>query len=260
MCPKHYSQVQRGSVERSARPGPNPECAVSHCRNQAETSAPGSLCRAHYQIKYRGVDPESRILRNDGKTRAACWVMDCSKAATTLRLCNYHARRARTGKLEVPAELGVRLNPPCAFEGCSGISVTKGLCHSHYCQLQEGRGLKEVRDYGKYTRGEHICARKDCRRPAASQSLCDRHASSRTQYGLTVEEYLTVWENPVCQNPRCGAIKRLHMDHDHVTGKFRALLCSSCNTSLGHLKEDSERILGLAEYIRGFQSPVASIP
>jgi hypothetical protein len=41
----------------------------------------------------------------------------------------------------------------------------------------------------------------------------------------------------------------LHVDHDHKTGKVRGLLCNTCNTSLGLLSEDKNRITGLITYL-----------
>jgi hypothetical protein len=35
-----------------------------------------------------------------------------------------------------------------------------------------------------------------------------------------------------------GKIKDLAVDHDHVTGAIRALLCSACNTAIGLFNDD----------------------
>lgn len=39
--------------------------------------------------------------------------------------------------------------------------------------------------------------------------------------------------------------KLTHLDHDHLTGAFRGILCSNCNTGLGMFK-DSPRLLAMA--------------
>ncbi|WP_442942261.1 endonuclease VII domain-containing protein [Nonomuraea sp. NBC_00507] len=56
------------------------------------------------------------------------------------------------------------------------------------------------------------------------------------------------------QGGACAACRRvtdqnLHVDHCHTTGKVRGLLCVGCNTALGLLAEDSERIRGLLGYL-----------
>lgn len=256
LCPKHYNQQMYGAPERTRDGSETPKCAVSHCVRLANSRTEGSLCQAHYHIKWRGGDPESRILRAKddakGRTDKKCRVGDCHRRAETKSLCNYHARQARTGRIEVPAELGIKLNGPCSFEGCERPYTSKRLCHSHYMQWTSTGKLTELRDYGKYVKGDHVCAVGQCKKPAVSQGLCERHNAMRVNYKLTVEQITEVWENPVCSNPGCGETKRLHMDHDHATGAFRALLCSGCNTGLGMLKEDAARIRGLADYIESF--------
>jgi hypothetical protein len=250
LCPTHYAQQLLGSQPQSSDWSEHPPCAVSHCDIPATTRAEGSYCRAHYQLAYRGVDPETRRAPKNGnlKTDKTCWVAECARRVDSNGLCNYHARRARGGKLEVPEELGVKLNGPCSFEGCDRPYISKGLCHSHYCQLQEGRQLKELREYGKYVKGDHVCGVPSCKKAAISMGFCGNHKSLQIQYGLTVEEFVEVWTDPRCENPGCSNITRLHMDHDHDTGKYRGLLCSGCNSALGFLKEDTARMEGLAVY------------
>lgn len=53
----------------------------------------------------------------------------------------------------------------------------------------------------------------------------------------------------VAQGGRCAICKRhvkLVVDHDHVTGKFRGMLCNKCNKGLG-LFEDSIQFLVMAQ-------------
>lgn len=39
------------------------------------------------------------------------------------------------------------------------------------------------------------------------------------------------------------------VDHDHKTGRVRALLCQNCNVGIGHLKHDKEIAHRAVEYL-----------
>lgn len=47
-----------------------------------------------------------------------------------------------------------------------------------------------------------------------------------------------------------GALMLAVVDHDHVTGKVRGLLCRQCNSALGFAGDNPERLERLARYLR----------
>jgi Recombination endonuclease VII len=47
----------------------------------------------------------------------------------------------------------------------------------------------------------------------------------------------------------CGSEENLHIDHDHNTGKIRALLCRSCNIGLGHFKDEPSLLVRGVDYL-----------
>lgn len=254
MCPMHYAREKNGHLPRVQNNSEPPKCSVSHCEQVSQGHKEATpLCRPHYQLKYRGIDPETRVVVAHGKTREVCRFEQCQKRSDTAGYCNYHARRIRTGRIPRPGGCTIKLNDPCSFEGCDRPYATRKLCHSHYSQFMATGSTQELRDYDKYTRGELRCSVARCRKRSVSTGLCDNHKSLQVQYGVTPERMVEIWENPRCENPGCPETKRLHMDHDHASGKFRGLLCNGCNTGLGLLKEDFDRIAGIAEYLKRFK-------
>lgn len=63
-------------------------------------------------------------------------------------------------------------------------------------------------------------------------------------YGITLEEYeeLKIKQNnecAICEGEGRGRYKVLDIDHDHETGKVRGLLCHTCNSGIGMLKDST---------------------
>ena len=68
-------------------------------------------------------------------------------------------------------------------------------------------------------------------------------------FGITLEQYQALWDEQkglcaICGGPetatdgRTKKLKWLSVDHNHQTGKVRALLCQNCNSVIGHAAED----------------------
>ena len=97
--------------------------------------------------------------------------------------------------------------------------------------------------------------------PPGYQLEVARKSFLKRKYGMTLESYQALWDAQkglcaVCGKPETvskfdnGTIDSLSVDHDHVTGKVRGLLCGRCNTSLGLLYENEIIIQSLLDYIR----------
>lgn len=75
-------------------------------------------------------------------------------------------------------------------------------------------------------------------------------------YGMTLQE----WEERfIAQDGKCAVChkpldrsrpKDIHVDHNHVTGIVRGLLCASCNRGLGFFKEDPDILAAALDYLR----------
>lgn len=76
----------------------------------------------------------------------------------------------------------------------------------------------------------------------------------KRSYGLTLEEYNKLLEKSdyrctVCQKTKSMVGRRLCVDHDHKTNIIRGVLCGKCNTALGLLDDDPQRIIKLYQYL-----------
>lgn len=93
-------------------------------------------------------------------------------------------------------------------------------------------------------RSEIIQSRREWRK----QTGADR----RHSYGLSIEEFNAM---VVAQNGRCAICGEIptgrgfHVDHCHLTGKIRGLLCRGCNLALGNMKDDPVRLKRAADYL-----------
>lgn len=73
------------------------------------------------------------------------------------------------------------------------------------------------------------------------------------RFGITKDDYAGM---VVAQGSKCAICGTFHeyaaalaVDHCHSTGKVRGLLCRSCNTALGFLKDDVALLRAAIDYL-----------
>lgn len=127
-----------------------------------------------------------------------------------------------------------------------------------------------------------VCNKNDNPKSTNKGHLCKPCASNRTKewfknnpeqhffnqikakYGINKQDYLMMVEK---QNNKCAICgeeeeqvnvwkrdqkRRLAIDHNHITGEIRGLLCYRCNTTLGKLNEDVELLKNMIIYLEEF--------
>lgn len=83
-------------------------------------------------------------------------------------------------------------------------------------------------------------------------------------YGITVETYRSMWKSQGGFCAICGEVDydgiRLCVDHDHVTGTVRGLLCGKCNRGIGLLKDSPAVLAKAALYLEAHLHKDTEVP
>jgi hypothetical protein len=111
---------------------------------------------------------------------------------------------------------------------------------------------KELRDKSKdrYNKAKREW-RKNNKEKNAIQMKKD---SLKRMYGLSLEkldEMIVSQENkcPICQQQFDERAHKYHVDHDHTTGRVRAVLCVQCNLGLGRFCDNTDSLKRAIDYI-----------
>lgn len=84
--------------------------------------------------------------------------------------------------------------------------------------------------------------------------LARRRSTLKNKYGMTLEQFdaLLVEQGgrcAICRTDDPGKKGIWHIDHCHGSGVVRGLLCSPCNTGLGHFKDSIENLVRAVNYV-----------
>lgn len=82
----------------------------------------------------------------------------------------------------------------------------------------------------------------------------ERKHNLKRLYGLTPEQYYQMLEAQggvcaICRTIPSEKRKTLSVDHDHVTGAVRKLLCARCNSAIGFLWDSPDLVQRALDYL-----------
>jgi 3-phenylpropionate/cinnamic acid dioxygenase small subunit len=85
------------------------------------------------------------------------------------------------------------------------------------------------------------------------------------QYGIRPEDREAMareqgFRCAICREELDLEKRRTHVDHDHVTGKIRGVLCAHCNAALGYLRDNPNTALACAAYLELHKSECSLSP
>lgn len=172
----------------------------------------------------------------------------------------------------------------CDVEECPRPHLALGFCKSHYRRFKRyGDPLHIVpSDLAPAKVGYRVCNKCEEEKPLEEYPKDSRSLEGRKRVCSTcTNSYLQVWASENYDRTKdarrravvlikygeagvaafdrimagegcdiCHKVRpRMAIDHDHITGFVRGILCSNCNTALGLVGEDYAVIVGMMDYL-----------
>lgn len=146
----------------------------------------------------------------------------------------------------------------------------KGLCQSCYKSTKNAEARRAECHPERRAMAKGLCKacynkarpKATCHpdRPVNCKGLCSRCYMLTWHYGAEPEQAKALADQRHCDickqelsDPAGNGHRRGtegHIDHDHVTGKIRGVLCGRCNVGLGMLRDSETALIRAIEYLK----------
>jgi Recombination endonuclease VII len=220
------------------------------------------MCQGCYYRLRRNGSVARKNVKNAGAT---CSADACAKAAFAKGMCQLHYEQAqhpinhswRITRSRHPGQYPAEWDRFDAF--LSDVGERPGPKHQ----------LRRI-DHTKPWAADNIewlepIVVLDCYSPE-DRSAYERAWRFKTKFGITTADYDQMFAAQsglcaICDKPPTKVSRGnrkatdLAVDHDHDTGVVRGLLCASCNTVLGLLGDDTDRLQAAIGYLEKHKRP-----
>lgn len=87
-----------------------------------------------------------------------------------------------------------------------------------------------------------------------AKAAIHRRHKLKSNYGITLEDYNALLKRQgglcaICQE-ECKTHAVLSVDHDHVSGRIRGLLCARCNQMIGLARDRTDILVSALRYLQ----------
>ncbi len=253
-CSAHYNRWRKYGDPLASKPDPlrvrsvaGMICAVDDCGKPVKSA---SYCASHYQRFRKHGDPLAGRTPPSPKG-SPCDVEGCTRPRLARGYCKPHYRRfmQHGDPLGSGAPAHRVLPEDIDRDGkrtCTRCGLTKPL--DQFGLSSRGRSGRKRWCTACYSANSSAWQKANPQRVQTAR----RAALVRRMYGeagvLAEQRRLAGEGCDVCGRRPPGK-RGMAIDHCHVTGQFRGLLCAPCNQALGLADEDPARLRALADYL-----------
>ena len=283
LCGACYIRLQRyGSTDYRERPKKGEHLCLNCNRDPIHAKG---LCKVCYSKEHRSKSKvgvckdcgiETRLIAKqrcqtcykvyiEEKKKAVCLGCEELMPIKAMGMCNKCYQRYL--KHDDPTKGRIKKgDEPCSHCGARPVHAQHlcGNCYARYIARGKADRVK-VKAIGPCK----DCG-EECQIHAKGMCLkCYAHNASASRLGLPEGWYKTTLKKQagVCaicggdnrqkNGKYSGTIKKMHMDHDHETGKVRGLLCQMCNQGLGSFKDNPKTLTAAINYLKQHASSEA---
>lgn len=149
---------------------------------------------------------------------------------------------------------GTRFLDPTSLKLCKKCGIEKPLSDFGISRKATATKNQSYRTYCRRCQSEDT--QDWYRRPGnRERALANaRRNNIKRWYGLTTEEYEELLARQdggcaICSSREHALEYRLAVDHDHITGQVRGLLCHRCNLGIGQFQDDIDLLKKAIKYL-----------
>jgi hypothetical protein len=125
--------------------------------------------------------------------------------------------------------------------------------HRDWYRRNREHSIAYVKEWQR-ANAEHLNAYRREYNARPERKRKQRDAYYRRTFGISADEFDALLASQGGGCAICGSVPEraasFHLDHDHLTGAIRGILCLSCNQALGHFRDDPVVLQRAAEYVR----------